>query len=169
MEERPRLDSVGVTFPQHGACLCGELRYSLGEDPVTLYVCHCTDCQRQSGASFSLSMIVRRDALEVLRGRPEQYAVELADGRVKRAHFCGRCSTRLWGPSSIETLAVLEPGTLDDTSWLRPVGHIWTQSAQPWVVISEDSLRCSEGPSDEEALGFVRAWKRRRASESGAA
>ena len=71
-----------VAFPQHGGCLCGEVRYRLAEDPVTLYVCHCTDCQRQSGASFALSMIVRNAALEVVRGRPEEYALTLPDGRV---------------------------------------------------------------------------------------
>ena len=53
-----------VAFPQHGGCLCGDLRYSLAEDPLTLYVCHCTDCQRQTGSSFALSMLVRLEALE---------------------------------------------------------------------------------------------------------
>ena len=58
-----------VEFPQRGACLCGALVYSLGEEPLTLYACHCTDCQRQAGSSFALSMIVRRATLEVVVGR----------------------------------------------------------------------------------------------------
>jgi hypothetical protein len=148
-----------VVFPQRGSCLCGEVEYSLGEDPLTLYACHCTDCQCQSGSSFALSMIVRREALRVIHGRPGEYVVELADGRVKQARFCGRCSTRLWGPSSIEGLLVLEPGTLRDTSWLRPVGHIWTRSAQPWVSFQDDALCFREQPAEEEALALVRAWK----------
>jgi hypothetical protein len=150
-----------VVFPQRGACLCGDVEYSLGEDPVTLYACHCTDCQRQSGSSFALSMIVRQEALRLVRGRPDQYSIEMADGRLKRAHFCSRCSTRLWGPSTVPGLAVLEPGTLDDTSWLRPVAHIWTRSAQPWVHIPEDSLTFDGDPPQEEWLALVRAWKNR--------
>lgn len=151
-----------VDFPQHGGCLCGVVRYSLSEDPLTLYVCHCTDCQRQTGASFALSMLVRLEALEIVRGRPHEYSVEMEDGRVKRSNFCARCSTRLWGLSRVAGLAVLEPGTLDDTSWLRPVGHIWTRSAQAWVRIPEDARRFSTQPQDEDFLGLVRAWKQRR-------
>ena len=152
-----------MDFPQGGRCLCGAVEYSLGEDPLTLYACHCTDCQRQTGSSFALSMIVRREALEVVRGQPDQYSVEVADGRIKQAHFCSRCSTRLWGPASVAGLVVLEPGTLDDTSWLRPIGHIWTRSAQPWIVIPDNELSFSEQPRGESALALVRAWKQQRA------
>lgn len=150
-----------VDFPQPGGCLCGDVRYRLLEDPVTLYACHCTDCQRQSGTSFSLSMVVRNEALELVRGRPEEYAVTLTDGRVKQGRYCGRCATRLFTPSRVAGLSVLEPGTLDDTSWLRPAGHIWARSAQPWVVLSEDSLRFEQQPGDEGTLALVRAWKGR--------
>lgn len=31
----------------------------------------------------------------------------------------------------------IKPGTLDDTSWLKPDMHIWTSRRQPWVVIPE--------------------------------
>jgi hypothetical protein len=151
-----------VAFPQLGGCLCGEVRYRLGEDPVTLYVCHCTDCQTQTGSSFALSLIVRREAFQFDRGKPSEAAIELPDGRVKRFHYCSRCSTRFGGPSSVSGLAVIEPGTLDDTSWLRPVGHIWTRSAQPWVVIPEGALRFEQEPQPDEWLALVRAWKNRR-------
>ncbi len=152
-----------VSFPQRGTCLCGDVEYSLGEDPLTLYLCHCTDCQRQSGSSFALSMIVRREALRVVRGKPLQYSVEMEDGRVKQANFCSRCSTRLWGPSGAPGLDCLEPGTLDDTSWLRPVGHIWTRSAQPWVSIPQGSLTFSRQPREEDYRELVQAWKQQQA------
>lgn len=35
-------------------------------------------------------------------------------------------------------VVVVQPGTLDDTSWLRPVAHIWTRSAQPWFQFPSD-------------------------------
>ena len=110
-------------------------------------------------------MIVRREALEVVSGQPEQYSVEMADGRLKQAQFCSRCSTRLWGPSSVVGLAVLEPGTLDDTSWFNPIGHIWTRSAQPWVAIPDSELSFSEQPEEEGSLALVRAWKQQQASK----
>lgn len=153
-----------IVFPQCGGCLCSDIRYSLTADPLTVYVCHCTDCQRQTGASFTLSMVVRREALQIVRGQPQEYSLELADGRTKRSNFCGRCSTRLWGPSRVPGLAVLEPGTLDDTSWFRPVGHIWTRSAQPWVHIPTHGLNFHEQPRGDELVALVRAWKEQRTS-----
>jgi hypothetical protein len=154
-----------IEFPQRGACLCGDIEYSLLEDPLTFYVCHCTDCQRQTGSSFALSMIVRRKGLVTLRGSPREYRVEIPDGRIKEASYCGRCTNRLWGPSSIAGLVVLEPGSLNDTSWLLPVGHIWTRSAQPWVEIPEGPTSFREQPADDEALVLVRAWKRQQMSQ----
>jgi hypothetical protein len=152
-----------VSFPQPGACLCGDVAYSLSEDPLTLYACHCTDCQRETGSSFSLSMIARHEALRLVRGHPQEYAIETPDRRRKQSYFCSRCSTRLWGPSSVSGLVVFGPGTLDDKSWLHPIGHIWTRSAQPWVRIPEDSLNFAMQPSADEWPAFVRAWKNRPA------
>ena len=50
-------------------------------------------------------------------------------------------------------------GTLDETGWLRPVGHIWTASAQPWVQIPEDALHYAGQPENLKAL--IEAWRGR--------
>jgi hypothetical protein len=48
---------------------------------------------------------------------------------------------------------------MGDTSWLRPVGHIWTRSAQSWFPLPEGVLRYEAQPDD--MLPLVRAWKSR--------
>ena len=35
-----------------GGCLCGKVRYSATADPAVIAVCHCKNCQRQSGTAF---------------------------------------------------------------------------------------------------------------------
>lgn len=143
-----------------GGCLCGAIRYRLTGDPVTLYACHCTDCQTATGSSFALSMIVPREAVDLVKGQPELYEVHFPDGRARRAYRCAHCSTHLWGePLRVPNLRVLHPGTLDDTSWLEPAGHIWTRSKQPWVRLPADSLCYEDQP--EDMLPLVRAWKAR--------
>ena len=52
---------------------------------------------------------------------------------------------------------VVKPGTLDDTTWLAPVGHIWTRSAQPWVPIPPDTVNYEGQPPDLSRL--VEAWR----------
>ncbi len=149
-----------MSFPQPGGCGCEKVRYPLTSDPVTVYACHCTDCQTATGASFALSMYVARDAIKLLRGEPQLREFSLPDGRERRAFACAECGASLWGERrNLPELLNLQPGTLDDTSWFRPVGHIWTRSAQPWVTISPEALRYKKQP--EDPLSLVRAWKSR--------
>ncbi|MGH0029332.1 MAG: GFA family protein [Myxococcota bacterium] len=152
-----------VAFPQRGGCPCGDVAYALGEDPLSVYACHCTDCQSATGSAFSLAMIVRRDALRVVRGEPVEHGFATPDGRDKSASVCPRCQTALFAPTRIPDLMLLEAGTLDDTSWVAPVAHIWTRSAQPWLLIPPDALRFAEQPDEEGTLAMVRAWKERHA------
>jgi hypothetical protein len=157
-----------MAAPYTGGCLCGANRYRLAAEPLTFYACHCTDCQRQTGSSFGLSMIVPRPALELLQGEPSEYRVDLPDGRRWHGRFCGACSTRLWSePIKFPQVATLRPGTLDDTSWLRPVGHIWTRSAQPWVRIPEDTLHYEGQPAD--MMPLIDAWQERAQRQEAAA
>jgi len=141
--------------------MCGAVRYRLTEEPLTLYACHCTDCQRHTGTSFALSMIVRREALQLVHGEPRAYAVAVP-GPPRRGKFCGECATRLWGePARFPHIVVLRPGTLDDTTWLDPVAHIWMRSAQPWVSVPTGALTFETQPQDPMAL--INLWRERRA------
>ena len=53
----------------------------------------------------------------------------------------------------------LKAGSLDDRSWLVPVGHVWAESAQPWVEIdrSAGALVFEKQPADFEE--FMRRWR----------
>lgn len=157
-----------VSFPQYGGCLCGDIRYALREDPVTVYACHCTDCQTETGSAFFLSVVVKAEAFERTKGQPDSYELQLADGRRKGAYYCGRCKTRVGGPSSLPGIAAVDGGSLDDTSWLEPAGHIWTRSAQPWIRLPEHSLQFPMQPGDEDFVAMVRAWKQRSARTTSA-
>ncbi len=144
--------------PYEGGCFCGSVRYRLTAEPLTLYACHCTDCQRHTGSSFGLSMVVNRDAVEIHASKPRRYTAASPSGINRRGRFCGQCATRLWGePVKFPQVLVLRPGTLDDTHWVRPVAHIWLRSAQPWVPIPEGVLRFERQPDDPMAL--IKAWQ----------
>jgi hypothetical protein len=51
----------------------------------------------------------------------------------------------------------LRAGTLDDTSWVQPVGDTYTRSAQPWVKFVEGGLRADKRPADYAP--FVAAFR----------
>jgi hypothetical protein len=146
--------------PYSGGCLCGAVRYRVIAEPETFYVCHCTDCQRRNGSAFGLSFVVRREAVES-SGDTHLHVAKLADGRIKQSHACVKCNTRLWGESVRNpAFFILQPGTLDDTSWLQPVAHIWTRSAQPWFPFPPDAVKFETQPPEAWKVLF-KLWRER--------
>ena len=137
------------------------MRYRLLEDPLELHVCHCTSCQTASGSAFVMCMPVLTRSLELLKSAPKVFSFEPPDGRTKRHGRCPHCGCCIWGVITPQIVA-LQAGTLDDTSWLKPIAHIWTSSAQPWVEIPADVLLYEKQPEDD--LEIVRAWKSRNDS-----
>jgi hypothetical protein len=126
-----------------GGCLCGAVRYRTTGRPERTTACHCTFCQRLTGSAFGIWVTFRIDNV-AFDGDARQAYEHRSDesGRWIRAEFCARCGTTLG--STLEKgsgLYAIVGGTYDDTSWLSPEKHIWTRSAQPWVVIPADVPR----------------------------
>src|ERR1700728_4899015 len=48
-----------------GGCLCGKVRYSADVDPVFTGICHCRNCQKESGSAFTTVVAVPQPALSV--------------------------------------------------------------------------------------------------------
>ena len=142
-----------------GGCQCGEVRYELAAEPHAIYVCHCTECQRQSASAFGMSMPVPRSALRLTRGTPREWRRTGGSGHVITAFFCGTCGSRFFTQSTrLPDDVFVKPGTLDDTSRLRPVVHFWTRSAQSWVTIPPDHLAYPADSSDPAAI--AERWQR---------
>ena len=152
-----------MKLPLTGGCQCGAVRYEIAAEPITVYACHCRDCQRQTGAAFALSMVVPRASIAITQGTPAQWlrpGAVTASGTPTLCLFCGTCGARLYHlPERNPAVAVVKPGTLDDVSWLDSVGNIWTDSAQPWVRIAPDEVNFARQPPDFSALAA--AWQKR--------
>lgn len=146
-----------MRLPMTGGCCCGAVRYEIRAEPMALYCCHCTDCQKQTGSAFAMSMFVPRDAVVITAGAPKMWRSRGDSGRFKRCFFCPDCGTRLYNePESRPEQTVLKPGTLDDTSWLKSTGDIWTRSKQGWVPLAPGGFDFA-GQADPARL--VEAWR----------
>ncbi|MDX1489342.1 MAG: GFA family protein [Acidiferrobacterales bacterium] len=121
-----------------GGCQCGDIRYEVLGTPRKLVVCHCTDCQRQSGSAFGMTLVVDEADFRLTRGEPKSFASKSDAGRAKLGVFCPRCGTRIYHkPEWRRGTVSVKPGTLDDTSWLKPDMHLWIRSKQLWITIPE--------------------------------
>ena len=118
-----------------GGCLCGQVRYTISADPVFVGVCHCTNCQKQSGAAYSVNVGVRQDALE-LQGTLKTYVDHGDSGRQVLRRFCPDCgSPVITDAEAIPGMHIVKAGTLDDSSGLRPQRQIFCASKHPWVPL----------------------------------
>ena len=151
-----------LTPPFEGGCQCGAVRYRINGAPLTLYTCHCTDCQKQSASAFGMSLQINLDDFEVTQGEPKVFVAIGESGGEKHCHFCSKCGTRLLHAFPDEGAGSVKAGTLDDARGLRPVGHIWTRSAQAWQDFSAYDLVYEKEPVD----GFA-ALRERWAAQNG--
>ncbi len=91
-------------------------------------------------------------------GTPGDGAIYRPRGVEVTSRFCGDCGGRLYGERSGRAEIVnLRAGTLDDTSWLVPVAHLFTRSAQAWVVPAANAGCHDTEPADFAAL--LPAWR----------
>ncbi len=136
-----------------GACLCGAVAYEFSGEPIMLYACHCADCQTATGSAFVLALRVPAGTIRPTRGQPKPYVRARADGRKRNILRCPECLTALWseqlGPSDYATIYA---GTLDSSPALQPEVHIWTDDAQPWIVLPQGVPRFPRNPPDMDAL-----------------
>jgi hypothetical protein len=123
---------------REGGCQCGAVRYAIHGEPVWLAVCHCKECQRQSGSAFGMSLIVRKGQFVLQQGQLKHFTRTSDSNRPVVCAFCPECGTRIYHePRYLEGVVNVKPGTLDDTSWLQPNLHAWTARKQPWLKLEE--------------------------------
>ena len=131
-----------------GGCQCGAIRYEVTGAPDKIVACHCSDCQRQSGSAFGMTMVVAEAAFRLTKGEVNTFELKSDAGRTKLGGFCPHCGSRIfnktdWRPGMIS----VKPGTLDDSSWLTPQIHLWTSRKQSWIAIPEEVEAYETQPS----------------------
>jgi hypothetical protein len=146
------------SLPMTGGCSCGAIRYEITSFPLLLYACNCTNCQPASGSAFALNMPVATTGFRITQGEPKGWHRKSPSGADVSSWFCDVCAARIYGsrqsrPESVNVRA----GTLDDTSWLVPAGHIFMQSAQGWVQPAEGAECHDTQPADFRSM--VAKWR----------
>ena len=62
-----------MKLPLTGGCQCGAIRYEITQPSITIYTCHCTDCQRFTSSAFSIGVIVLEETLRLSgEGNPDR-------------------------------------------------------------------------------------------------
>ena len=68
-------------------CCCGSLRAEALAEPIVVAACHCTECQRRTGAPFLVGVFLAKEHVRT-QGPSKIYVRDGQEGRKVRIHFC---------------------------------------------------------------------------------
>jgi len=120
----------------HGACQCGSITIEGEVNPDNVRICHCTDCQTNSGSAFRFNVPVPGDKFK-MTGEPAIYIKTTAEsGRPRAQAFCPTCGSPIYtttvGEGPQESY-MIRAGILKERDQLMPKRQIWFRSAHRWV------------------------------------
>jgi hypothetical protein len=121
--------------------MCGEITYETTAPPVTpVILCHCIDCQRQTGSTYTTVVGVPADSLVVSGESLASYATVGEDhGQPTVRSYCSGCGSPIVTHGAYDGVAFIKVGTLDDPSWAKPAVEIWRRSAPSWSPAFPDT------------------------------
>ena len=138
-----------------GGCFCGETRIRYTGDVQAKALCHCLDCRKISGSTYSTNIIVPGDGFSVTSGSPKKIAKKGDDtGNAITSYFCGNCGSTLYrdGPTFGDA-KVIKVGVLDDTSALdnlKPAIELYVPHRPSWVSAVEGAAQKKNMPDSED-------------------
>ena len=126
-----------------GGCVCGGVRYVVHGDPERVTLCHCTWCQRRTGAAFGIEAVFCEDRVELAADMLRTYRhVSDGSGRWLDQQFCATCGANIgFTLEAVPGIRTIAAGTFDDPSWIdaetHRSRHVFVRSARRWCAIPE--------------------------------
>ncbi len=120
-----------------GHCQCGQIRFTTPlNQPLALYICHCTECRHQSSSTYGLTALFPSfDVPPPHPGAIGTYSRPNSQGRTD-GYFCTACGSRFIHRSfsregePAKIISVKADCLVGLTKeMMRSAVHIWTKSA----------------------------------------
>jgi hypothetical protein len=122
-----------------GGCACGGVRFEIDRPLGGAVYCHCTRCQRRTGAAASASARIAPGSLRITAGEDLVSAWAPPGGWAKL--FCSGCGSALFSRSPDDpTLMSVRLGVIDGDPGVRPEARQFTAYAAVWEPIPDDGL-----------------------------
>jgi hypothetical protein len=127
------------SLPLTGGCGCGAVRFEITQPLGQAVYCHCTRCQRRTGAAAGASARVVPGSFTITAGEEQLKAWSPGDGFDKV--FCGECGSAVLvrDPASGE-VAMVRLGEIDGDPGVRPSAHQFVAYAAAWEPLPDDGL-----------------------------
>jgi len=124
------MGTPGEAAIREGHCLCGAVRFRTNGGPESTCWCHCTMCQRASGApavawaTFPVERVNWSGAIRAI----------YASSDIAERGFCGQCGGALsFQYLRKRDLIDLATAAFDETAGLAPTAHVFANTRLPWM------------------------------------
>jgi len=126
---------------RRAACSCGQLSLSIEGEPSRIWICHCLECQRRTGATAGNMARFQRDQVTV-NGKTTAWKREGESGKTLTSYFCPTCgSTVYFETDAFPGIAAVAVGNFADPDFPPPVVSVWEETRHPWVSMPPDTRR----------------------------
>jgi len=127
-------------LPLTGGCGCGAIRFEVSAPLGSAVYCHCTRCQRRTGAGASATARAQPDSFKIVSGEDSLRAWRPEGGWEK--WFCGECGSAVYSRHPLESERIgVRLGGFDGDPGVRPDLHQFVAYGAPWEPIADDGLR----------------------------
>ena len=96
----------------NGGCYCGDITITGEVSSDKIMACHCTDCQKFSGAPFRAVAVIAADDVKI-SGSVTEFLKIAESGNERLQGFCGKCGSHLYATDPAKTLFMIRAGCLD--------------------------------------------------------
>lgn len=137
-----------TSVARSGSCLCGGVQFKLSLDPVAVGICHCRDCQKQTGSSFSLVALVPAAGVH-MSGEMAVFKTQGDSGLPVERSFCPKCGSPVRTDSDgtrQQGIVIIKAGLLDDAHALTPNLQIYCDSEHTWLRQANEIVRFPRMP-----------------------
>jgi hypothetical protein len=122
------------------SCRCGQLRATCEGEPVRVSVCHCLNCQKRSGSSFSAqARFAEQDV--TIEGATRSWSQAGDEGNRADFLFCPECgSTLAYTNETMPGLVAVAVGNFADPQFPAPQFSVWEDRKHGWVEITGEDV-----------------------------
>ena len=134
-----------------GGCACGRVRFEISAPPIAMFLCHCRDCQKASGAPYAANVWFSSNEL-AFGCEPAGYSCTPDKGTHTIHEFCPECGSPI-GMRVLESdhFRGIRVSALDEPLTFSPEASIFMKNASSWEVFAEELPRFEEDVSEEFA------------------
>jgi hypothetical protein len=124
-----------------GGCMCGGIRYEIDEPLLGAGYCHCTRCQRRTGAAASAQARIAPGSLRIVAGEDLLRAWRPPTAGSWAKVFCSECGSQMWSESPDDPeIKSVRLGSFDRDPGVRPSHRQFVDYAAVWEPIPDDGL-----------------------------